>query len=387
MALRGFRKVIARQRAHRPDYKLMITTYGLLAWGLIMIYSIGPVLARASGISVTKQFLSIGVASLAFWLAAKASPLFWKRVLPILIVLAVVSTALLLIPSELITSESGGARRWLNIAGVSFQPSELVKLTAVVYFAVFLSSRMKLGQVNDRKMTLYPSVAFLSLVALFVAGLQRDLGTMMVIAAIVLGMLYVAGLPRKDLLKLAGFGLVAVFLLIAVAPYRFQRFTTFLSPESDPLGAGYHIQQSLVAIGSGGIGGQGIGHSIQAFGYLPEAANDSIFAIHAETIGFIGIVILLTVIGFLLKRIQLQAVRADSDYHQLLVTGIFAWLASHFLINIGAMLGLMPLTGITLPLLSYGGSSMVFIMIGLGIVFHLSRYSQMGLSPGRKRLK
>lgn len=378
------------RRAHRPDYNMLIAIYALLLWGVVMIYSIGPVLARATDISVTKQLFAVAISTVAFWFAAKASPNFWRKALPLIIGITVVTTLLLLIPGGAITDSANGATRWIEVGGVSFQPSELLKLTVILYFALFLASRMRRKQISDHRSTLLPVAGILVVMAFFVGIIQKDLGTMIVIAMIVFTMLYVAGLPKKDLALLIGAGLLAVASLILVAPHRLQRVTTFISPESDPTGSGYHIQQSLIAIGSGGVSGRGVGQSVQAFGYLPEAANDSIFAIHAETVGFIGVIILMVLFGFMLRRIQLHSMAAGTEYHRLIIIGIFAWLFTHIVINIGAMLGMVPLTGITLPLISYGGSSMVLIMLALGIVFSLSRYSQIGIinsETGANRIK
>lgn len=381
-AVRG---INTRNRAHRPDYNLVIATYGLLLWGIIMIYSIGPVLSRSTDISVGRQLLAVAVSSVGFWLASKMSAEFWRKILPLLIGLAAVTTLMLILPGDLVAETSRGAKRWLNIGGFSFQPAELVKLTLIIYFAVFLTARIKRGELADRRATLMPTLLILGVVGFFVAVVQKDLGTMLVIVLVVVSMLFAAGVPLKQLAAVGMMGLAAVALMIAIAPHRITRITTFVSPEADPTGSGYHIQQSLIAVGSGGVSGQGLGHSVQAFGYLPEAANDSIFAIHAETIGFIGVIALLLSFGYLMRRIHLQAVAAGSQFNQLIIVGVFAWLLSHIVINVGAMLGLLPLTGITLPLLSYGGSSMVLIMVALGIVFHMSRYSELGILNSHSR--
>ncbi len=369
----------AKRRAHRPDYGLVVAIYGLLFWGMIIMFSMNSVLSRAVEISLGRQALAVLVGTLVFWIASRMSPQFWKKMLPLMIIGSVAATVLLLIPSEIIVDEANGARRWLNIAGVSFQPAELVKLTLILYLAVFLTTRIKANKLADRKATLIPVLAILTVVTLFIAVFQRDLGTMMVIAAIVVLMLYIAGMPKMDLGIIMAIGLAGVVAMVLVAPHRIARVTTFLSPDADPIGSGYHIQQSLIAIGSGGVSGVGVGKSVQAFGYLPEAANDSIFAIHAETIGFIGIVLLLAAFAYLLRRLQLHATAAPNTYYRLIIVGIFAWVMSHIVINVGAMLGLLPLTGITLPFLSYGGSSMVLLMLALGIVFQLSRYSELGI--------
>jgi cell division protein FtsW len=381
----GRRGIMTRLRAHRPDFGMLVAIYALLLWGVIVIYSIGPVLARATDISVTKQVVAVTVSTLAFWMAAKASPNFWRKTLPLMISVAIITTLLLLVPGGAITDSTNGATRWLELFGISFQPSELLKLALVMYFAFFLATRIRRNQITSRKSTLVPIGIILAVTTFFVTIMQKDLGTMMVISAIVFVMLFVSGLPKKDLVILGLIGLLTISLMIAIAPHRLQRVTTFISPEGDPTGSGYHIQQSLIAIGSGGLTGRGVGQSVQAFGYLPEAANDSIFAIHAETVGFIGVFVLLLLFGYLLRRIQLQSIAAGNEYNRLIIIGIFTWLLSHIIINVGAMLGLVPVTGITLPLISYGGSSMVLTMIALGIVFQLSHYSHLGIINSETR--
>lgn len=204
--------------------------------------------------------------------------------------------------------------------------------------------------------------------------LQRDLGTMLVIAAIALCMLYIAGGRLRHIWLMAGTMLLSGVLAVLIAPHRVARFLTFLDPSADITGAGHHINQALIGIGSGGLFGLGLGKSVQAYGYLPEAANDSIFAIFAEKFGFIGVMVLLIALGLLLSRVMRVVAHAPNSYTRLIAAGVFAWLFAHMVINIGAMLGLLPLTGITLPFLSYGGSSLLFIMTSLGLLFNISRY-------------
>jgi cell division protein FtsW len=170
---------------------------------------------------------------------------------------------------------------------------------------------------------------------------------------------------------LAGVGALAV----AVAPHRIERLTTFLSPNNDIEGSGYHINQALIAVGSGGLFGLGLGKSVQAYGYLPEAANDSIFAIYAEKFGFIGTLLVVALFGYLLIKLAKIVQHAPNTFTRLVATGVFAWIGSHTIINIGAILGILPLTGITLPFLSYGGSSLIFIMAAVGLALNVSRYS------------
>ncbi|NDG30097.1 FtsW/RodA/SpoVE family cell cycle protein [bacterium] len=214
-----------------------------------------------------------------------------------------------------------------------------------------------------------------------VAGLQSDLGSAAVMVAIIVCIVYLAGMPLKRFLGLTAVVAASVVVLLAasfVVPslrYRVDRFSTFLHPTSDCQNAGYQSCQALIAIGSGGVLGKGLGKSVQANGYLPEAANDSIFAIIAEKFGFIGVSLVIVTYLLLFSRMKRIMLLAPSLYARLIVGGILAWFSMQAIINIGAMIGLLPLKGITLPFVSYGGTSLLFVTGALGIVFHVSRYT------------
>lgn len=363
-------------RRHKPDYSIIVVVTVLIILGMIVLFSIGPALEASTGITVGKQMLSVAISIVAFLVAFLVPLRFWSSVQKQLIALAVIATTVLMLaPGELINPDIKGAKRWLVFGPFSFQPSELVKLALVIYLAAFLAHKAKHNKLNDTQETLIPISIITAVLGFVIVILQRDLGTMMAIVAVVFAMLYVSGMQLRHLGKfvggLAGFAVLAILL----APHRLERIATFLSPESDVQGAGYHINQALIAVGSGGIFGLGLGKSVQAYGYLPEAANDSIFAIYAEKFGFIGTVIVLGLFGFLLYKIAKIVQHAPNNYTRLIVTGVFAWIASHIFINIGAIIGLMPLTGITLPFLSYGGSSLMFIMIAVGLALNISRYT------------
>jgi cell division protein FtsW len=220
----------------------------------------------------------------------------------------------------------------------------------------------------------------LLLVTIVVAGPdklhgQSDLGSFAVILAMVGAMAIVIGLPmRRILMGVAVLGLLVVFV-ITISPYRRERLTTFMHPESSCLTTGYQACQALIAVGSGGISGLGLGRSVQAYGYLPEAQNDSIFAIYAEKFGFIGGMVLLALFVGLFARLRLIAERTPDTFSRLIVVGFLAWLSTQMIINVGAMIGLLPLKGITLPFVSYGGTSVLFVGAALGLVFQISHYT------------
>lgn len=378
-------------RKHRPDYMIALYTGILLLIGLVIIYAIGPqranVLNLAFGSNFSesyffiKQFVAFGMAVIAFIIAALIPYTFWLKhgmALFIVGVGACVALALAALANLPIAPEVNGAVSWFNLGILgSIQPAEILKLGLLVYLAVFLGMRMKEGTVNDWNRTLLPVAIVAAISLFFVVIVQRDLGTGISISAIILTMLFLAGLNKKIMLILAGLVLVAGLALIAIAPHRVARVTTFLQGDSasatDP--DAYHILQARIALGTGGMFGVGIGNSVQATGWLPESVNDSVFAILGETFGFIGMITLLALFVALLMRL-LKVMDHLVDYRlKLLVAGVFGWYGAHVILNVAAMLGIFPLTGITLPLLSAGGTSMLFMAIAVGIVFHLSRYT------------
>jgi cell division protein FtsW len=248
-----------------------------------------------------------------------------------------------------------------------------------MWIAGFLSTAIAQGAVQHLKQTLKPLLIGLAVTGVIVAAIQSDFGSMMVIVAMSGAMVFVAGLPMKRILMVVGILGIGAIVAISAVPYRRDRIVAFLEQGNvtncASLETGYQACQALIAVGSGGMVGLGLGNSVQAFGYLPEAENDSIFAIYAEKFGFLGVTVLLTLFLAFFARIRRIMERAPDDFSRLLVVGIFAWLAVQSLINIGAMLGVLPLKGITLPFISYGGTSVVFVMAVVGIVFQISRYT------------
>lgn len=277
--------------------------------------------------------------------------------------------------------ETNGAYRWFYLGGLgSFQPSELLKYGILLFLAGFLGRRASQGKINDFHETLVPVGVISALSLLMIVVLQKDLGTGVSLIAIVLSMIIVSGVDWKIIGKILGVVAFCGLVLIFTSPHRIERVMTFIQGDSHKTASGqedknYHIQQARIAIGSGGLLGLGIGKSVQATGYLPEAINDSIFAVMGETFGFVGLMAILALFTALLLSILHVAARLPDTTLRLIVAGIFGWIASHVILNIAAMTGLMPLTGIPLPLLSYGGTSMLFIAAALGLVFQISKYT------------
>lgn len=368
------------QRKHRPDYWLLLLTTALVGIGLVVLYAISPGLAVQKQVSenyyATKQIIAIALGIVAFVALANIPITFWQRIQkPLLIAAAVAAVAV-----RLFGEQVNGAYRWIQVGGLSFQAVELIKFALLIWLATFLVQRIKEGNMGDMNKTLRPLLIVLGVVGFVVGIVQSDLGSTAVIVAMVAAMAFVAGLPMKRIMIVGGIVAIGVVMLIAGSSYRRDRLATFLNPEQDCQNSGYQVCQALITVGSGGIFGLGVANSVQAYGYLPEAANDSIFAIMAEKFGFIGIATLIGLFVAFFTRLFKIAERAADDYSRLLVVGILAWLSTQVIINVGAMLGLLPLKGITLPFISYGGTSLIFVLGAIGMIFQISRYTTFRVS-------
>lgn len=363
-------------RAHHPDRWLVILPALLLAIGLIVVYSISPGLSANQGLSqghfVTKQVLAVGLSILTFLVASRLPTSWWSKASNWLSgIAALACIAVLVVP----INPSYPAHRWVRLGTFSFQVAELIKLALIIAIAKFLTDRWKAGQLHIDKKTLYPLAGVLGVLGFVVAKLQSDFGS----AAVMLAMVFVAaviiGMPLKKVAAVAGIIIVLAGVAISTSAYRRDRVTTFLHPGSDCSGSGYQACQALISVGSGGLVGLGLGYSVQAYGYLPEPSNDSIFAIIAEKFGFIGSLIVLAIYGGLIDRLRRIAQRSADQFSRLVVVGVMAWISTQMIINVGAMIGLLPLKGITLPFISQGGTSIVFLAAALGLVFQISRYT------------
>lgn len=363
-------------RRHRPDFMLLVITVLLLAVGLIVVFAISPALAVEKHVNgsayVLRQVVAIGLGAIMFGITAHVPLGQWRKLSMVLLAAAGLATLMALVMP---INANYPAHRWIRLGGLSFQSVELLKYALIIWLSGFLAVRIKRGQMAEARTTLKPLVFVLLGVGLVVAFVQSDLGSMMVITAMMGIMAFVAGLPMKRILLIGLVIVVGGALAISVMPYRRARLTSFLNPQSNCLTTSYQACQALIAVGSGGMIGLGLGKSVQAYGYLPEAEDDSIFAIYAEKFGLIGSAALVALFVALFARIKRIAEHAPNDFSKLVVVGILAWLSTQTLINIGAMIGLLPLKGITLPLISYGGSSVIMVLAALGLVFQVSRYT------------
>lgn len=307
-----------------------------------------------------QQVVWAGIGFVSLFICANIPYRFWERIAPFVFGVAIGFLILVLLPG--FGKELLGARRWIHIGPISIQPAEIVKLGVAMYMAKVASKGLPF------KSYLIPlgAVGFLIM-------LQPDLGTAMVVMSIGFIQFFLAGISIGNILATLGGGFVLVVLLILGSDYRRERLMTFLSETSDPLGSGYHVRQILLAIGSGGILGQGIGQSRQKFLFLPETANDSIFAVMAEELGLIGGgIIIAGYIWFILLGLKI-AKSAPDTFSRILAVGIVSWIGMQAFYNIGAMVSLVPLTGIPLPFISYGGSALVMMLSGVGILMSIAR--------------
>lgn len=363
-------------RKHRPDYWLLLWCAALLAIGLVVVYAISPALATTNHVSdnyyVGKQLLAIGLSLVAFIITSQVPLAWWRRSYKLLLVGAGLATLLALV---LPVNPDYPAHRWVRLGSFSFQSVEVLKFAVMIWLAGFLANRIAQGNIANVKLTLQPILLALLAIGVVVAGIQSDLGSTGVMVVMMASMAFVAGLPLGRIALIGGVILLLVVLAVSATPYRRARLETYLHPDANCQTTGYQACQSLISVGSGGLIGLGLGSSVQAYGYQPEAANDSIFAIYAEKFGFVGSVLLLVVFMAFFARLKRIAERMPDDFSRLLVIGVLAWFATQALINIGGMIGLLPLKGITLPFISYGGTSVVFSAAAVGLVFQASQYA------------
>jgi cell division protein FtsW len=266
--------------------------------------------------------------------------------------------------------ELGGGRRWIRIFNFTFQPSEFLKLAFILYLAAWMTKMKK-----TKKDFSHLFLPFLTIVGLLAAVfiLQPDISTFGVIVLLGAIIYFSAETPISHILLLGLIGILALSALVYLEPYRFSRLFVFLNPEADPLGQGYQIKQSLIAVGSGGLFGKGLGLSEQKFGFLPQPITDSIFAIFAEETGFIGSVVLLLLFLIFAWQGFKIAKNVNNEFLRLVAIGITSWITIQAFINIGAMIGILPLTGIPLPFLSYGGSALICELAASGLLLNISK--------------
>ncbi len=368
------------------DYTLLlIITVALLGIGLVMVFSASSVDSIADGGSMFSQFQKQLLAALLgvpamLWLSRR--PLhFFVRAAPLLMTVALILLVLVLIPG--IGVNVGGQQNWIRMpGGFNLQPSEIAKLALVLWGARLLS--MRSGSWDNWKAVTLPFLPMSALIVLLVL-LEGDVGTALVFIPMVAMMLLVVGVPLR-LFAVAGTSLLLVIAYMSVTEgYRMQRFATWLNPEADPEGAGWQVIHGRMALATGGWWGVGLGASREKWGSLPEAHNDFIFAIIGEELGLIGtLLVMLLFLFFGLVGIRV-ARRTHSLFVRLATVAMVAWIVTQSMINIGAVIGTMPVTGVPLPLVSYGGTSLLFTLCAMGVLLAFARQEPAAAATIRAR--
>ncbi len=366
----------SRLRAGQPDYVILALVMALLVLGLITVYSASFALGQVEYNDVTYFVVrQVGGALLgltALVILMRMDYHLLRQVSPFLMAAALLGLVAVLVPG--IGFEANGSTRWIAFGPLPpVQPSEFAKLALIVYVSAWLTSP-KL-EVKSFAMSFVPFVLLVGLVGGLVM-LEPDMGTTLIITLVMVTLFFVAGGSLTHLSALLPIGAVMGGFLILAGQYRLDRIIGFTSAEDDPSGRGFHILQLLIALGSGGIHGLGIGASRQKFFYVPGAHTDGIFAIIGEEMGFIGAVVVIALFAFLIYRCFRTVANARDDFGALLTVGVISWIAYQSLINIGGITRSIPLTGVPLPFLSYGSSALAAILAGIGIVLSVSRYGR-----------
>ncbi|PIR77990.1 MAG: putative lipid II flippase FtsW [Candidatus Magasanikbacteria bacterium CG10_big_fil_rev_8_21_14_0_10_36_16] len=365
-----------QEGSSKADYSLIIFFFILVLFGLMVLSSAGVAVGihdfNDQYFFVKRQiFLGFLPGLFLFFLFAKIDYQIWKKYATPIFILGLVLLFLVFVPGIGSTNNTG-TRSWINLFGYSFQPAEAMKLALVVYMAAFLTKMgPKLLELKEGFLVALGA----GMIPVILIALQPDIGTTSILFVIVLAILYFAQAKFSHILMLFIVAIAGFVFLVVVMGYGSKRFTTFLHPELDPQGQGYQINQAFLAVGSGGLFGLGFGHSRQKFQYLPEVHGDSIFAIMSEELGFLVVVGFLLLLFMILKRGFFIASHTQDLFGKLLVSGIMSWLFVQSFLNIGAIVGILPLTGVPLPFVSHGGSALLIGMASMGIVVSVSKHS------------
>lgn len=370
-------------KSHKPDYILIGAAAAIVVFGLIMLWSASMVKSQEIGqpyYYLKHQALNLLLLGLPVALLASITNYkFWKKISFPLFIGSIIMLILVFLPHLGFTA--GGATRWLALGPLSIQPSEIAKLAIIVYLASLFDNRFTITAKRfenrkemDDKQSFVTFIVSVGIIAGLVV-LQPNISTTGIICLTAAIIYFVSGAPAWQMGTLILMGASGLFAFMSIFSHAAKRFQIFLHPEMDPKGIGYQINQALLAIGSGGFFGRGLGQSLQKFNFLPEAMGDSIFAITAEELGFAGSIILIAI--FLLFAIRGFKIARDApdNLSKLLATGITSWIILQAFINIAAISGLMPLTGVPLPFISYGSSNLIVSLAAVGILVNISKYS------------
>lgn len=375
----------SRLRTSGPDYVIMAAVGVLVVMGVVAVYSssfaLGLLEFGDANYFLLRQMMFAIAGGVVMWVLMKSDYRQLRVISPLLMLGALLSLAAVLVPG--IGIESNGATRWIRIGGPipPLQPSEFAKLALIIYVSAWLAGRGE--NVKEFWTGFLPFVVLVGIAAGLIM-LEPDLGTTIVVVLTTGTLVFVAGASLTHLAAFAGIGGIVSSMLIATGDYRTDRIFAFISAEDDPSGRGFHTLQLLIALGSGGVQGLGLGASRQKFFYVPGAHTDGIFAIIGEEMGFIGCAVVLLLFALLMVRGFRVIFRARDDFGSLLAVGIVSWIGFQALINIGGITRTLPLTGIPLPFLSYGGSALLAMMAGVGILLSVSRFGVDAKSVGQR---
>lgn len=352
---------------------LLMATLALITFGTVMIYSSSSLMAlekfKDGEFFIKKQIFFVTIGMVTMVLFSKIHYTIWRKLAYPILFVSVVMLCLLLVPGFGV--RAGGATRWLRMGIASFQVSELVKVGMVIFLSDFLSKRC--NHVSEIKLPFFVALGITGLVAFLILR-QPDYGTAMLVSAITLIMFFLAGIKMRHLLVMGALFIPLAVLLLFMKGYRIERLTSYLDPWKDPLNSGFQIIQSFISFGSGGATGVGLGGGMQKLFYLPEPHTDFILAIIAEESGLIGVVMVISFYAILIYRGLAISYRMDDFFANLLAVGLTLVVAFGAVINIFGVMGLIPLKGIALPFLSYGGSSLLTSMAAVGILLNISSH-------------
>jgi cell division protein FtsW len=357
------------------DRIFLIFVLALTLAGLAIFASASlGLLARESGSSLSHDILlqtglGFGLGFLAFFIARGLPLSFLKRIAPYAFALTIILTLLVFVPG--IGFHAGGATRWINLRFTTVQPAEFLKIGFVLALAWWLAPRAR--QLSSYKKGLLPFIGFVAIPSAILLA-QPNTSTTMLIIATGSVMYFAAGAPWRDFGILALCVIVGLGIIILVRPYALERIKTFIDPSANSLGSGYQIQQALIAIGSGGIMGRGFGQSVEKFNYLPEPAGDSVFAVFAEETGFIGALLLIALFVALAARGIVIAGHSSDLFGGLMAVGFSFLILFQAFINMSAMLGIIPLTGLPLPFISHGGTALAATLLMCGLILNVARH-------------
>ncbi|MFP4514633.1 MAG: putative lipid II flippase FtsW [Parcubacteria group bacterium] len=359
---------------HEPDKKLIYSLFVLIIFGLVMLASTSAYLAytkfQNSYAYIQGQLIATSIGLVFFYIVSKTNYQKWKRNAIYFLLASILLLVLVFIPG--LSAGHGSAKSWIIIFGQSLQPAEFVKISFLIYLAAWLQLRHK--AVKTMSQGLIPFLFIFAFISVLLF-MQPDLGTWSIIALSSMVVYFVGGANIKHIIVLFLIAFVAVYSMVTYTDYQKDRFACLKDPSFDTQEKCYQVNQSLMAVGSGGLWGQGLGESRQKYSYLPEVSGDAIFPIISEEVGFIFSSALIFLYAYIFYRGWLIALKAKDMFGRLLAVGIVSWIFFQAFLNIGGMLNLIPMTGVPLPFISAGGSAMLSGLIAMGILVNISRYT------------